>query len=50
MSAKRKGCTAVPGGEWFVRQAQSQYQLFTNQEPNEDLMRATFDMALQEEG
>ena len=49
MAAKKKGCTAIPGGEWFVRQAQAQYQLFTRKEPDEALMRATFDMALKED-
>ena len=25
----QKGCTPIPGGEWFVRQAQAQFKLFT---------------------
>jgi 3-dehydroquinate dehydratase/shikimate dehydrogenase len=47
--AMRKGCTAVPGGEWFVRQAQAQFKLFTGQPPDEALMRAAFTNALQED-
>lgn len=47
--AVRKGCTAVPGGEWFVRQAQAQFKLFTGQPPDEALMRAAFTNALQED-
>lgn len=47
--AVRKGCTAVPGGEWFVRQAQAQFTLFTGQAPDEKLMRAAFTNALQED-
>jgi len=46
MAAKSRGCTAVPGGEWFVRQAAAQFQLFTGQEPNDALLRATFEHAL----
>jgi shikimate 5-dehydrogenase len=45
----RKGCTAVPGGEWFVRQAQAQFKLFTGQPPDEALMRAAFTNAMQED-
>jgi 3-dehydroquinate dehydratase/shikimate dehydrogenase len=47
--AVRKGCTAVPGGEWFVRQAQAQFKLFTGQPPDEAMMRAAFTNALQED-
>ncbi|MDE0890836.1 MAG: type I 3-dehydroquinate dehydratase [Planctomycetota bacterium] len=43
------GCTAVPGGEWFVRQAARQYRLFTSQEPDEEMLRAAFRHALDEE-
>ena len=44
-----KSCTAVPGGEWFVRQAAQQYKLFTSQEPDNELLRAAFKHALDEE-
>lgn len=47
--AMAKGCTAVPGGEWFVRQAEAQFRLFTGQEPDRALMRAAFDHAYQED-
>ena len=47
--ALAKGCTAVPGGEWFVRQAAQQYKLFTSQEPDDELLRAAFRHALDEE-
>ncbi|MCZ6596143.1 MAG: type I 3-dehydroquinate dehydratase [Planctomycetota bacterium] len=50
MAAKRRGCTVVPGGEWFVRQAVAQYRLFTNTEPDEELMRKAFEHALGAEG
>ncbi len=45
-AARARGCTVVPGAEWFVRQACAQYQLFTHQEPDEALMRAAFEGAL----
>ena len=48
-AALAKGCTAVPGGEWFVRQAAQQYKLFTSQEPDNELLRAAFRHALDEE-
>ncbi len=48
--AMRKGCTPVPGGEWFVRQAQAQFKLFTGQDADEALMRAAFANALAEDG
>jgi shikimate dehydrogenase len=48
--AARRGCTAVPGAEWFVRQAVAQFRLFTNGEPNEPLMRAAFEHALADGG
>lgn len=47
--ARKKGCTAVPGGEWFVRQAQAQFKLFTGQDPDEALMRAAFTHAMQDD-
>ena len=49
MAAVERGCTAVPGGEWFVRQAARQFRLFTSQEPDDELMRAAFRHALDEE-
>jgi shikimate dehydrogenase len=42
VAAVERGCTAVPGGEWFVRQAVLQFQELTRAEPNEDLMRQAF--------
>jgi shikimate 5-dehydrogenase len=48
MRTKRTGGTPVPGGEWFVRQAQKQFELFTHQGADEALMRAAFEHALQE--
>ena len=49
LAARERGCVAVPGGEWFVRQAEAQYRLFTRSDPDSALMRATFDQALREE-
>ena len=49
MAAKSRGCAAIPGGEWFVRQAEAQYRLFTRKDPDQELIRATFDQALREE-
>jgi 3-dehydroquinate dehydratase/shikimate dehydrogenase len=49
VGAMARGCTAVPGGEWFVRQAAQQYKLFTTQEPDEELLRAAFRHALDED-
>ena len=46
VAARRRGCTAVPGGEWFVRQARAQFELFTHQEADEKLVRAAFENAL----
>ena len=48
-AAVEKGCTAIPGGEWFVRQAAQQYRLFTSQEPDDELLRAAFRHALDED-
>ena len=47
-AAAARGCTAVPGAEWFVRQAREQFQLFTHKEPDEPLLRAAFEGALQQ--
>jgi len=49
MAAMQRGCTAVPGGEWFVRQAAQQYKLFTSQDPDDELLRAAFRHALDED-
>jgi 3-dehydroquinate dehydratase/shikimate dehydrogenase len=45
-AALARGCTPIPGAEWFVRQAAGQFKLFTHQEPDEDLMRAAFENAI----
>ena len=50
LAATERGCTPIPGGEWFVRQAALQFKLFTNGEPDEDLMRATFEHAHAQSG
>jgi len=49
MSAQAKNCTAIPGGEWFVRQAREQFFAFTQTEPDGNLMRAAFETALGED-
>ena len=46
VAANERGCTAVPGAEWFVRQAAAQFRHFTQQDADEDLMRAAFENAL----
>jgi shikimate dehydrogenase len=43
--ARKRNNTLVPGGEWFVRQALEQFRRFTRTEPNETLMRKTFEHA-----
>ena len=45
-AARERGCLCVPGAEWFVRQARSQFEHFTHQQPDEPLMRAAFEHAL----
>jgi len=50
MAAKKRGCTCVPGGEWFVRQAREQYRLFTQGEPDDQVLRAAFENALAADG
>jgi 3-dehydroquinate dehydratase/shikimate dehydrogenase len=50
MEARRRGCTAVPGGEWFLRQAVAQFRLQTNQEADEAFMRSTLEHTLGAEG
>lgn len=44
-AAARRGATAVPGGEWFVRQAALQFRLFVERDPDEALLRAAFEHA-----
>lgn len=46
-AALERNCTAVPGAEWFVRQAHAQFRLFTQQEPDEALLRKAFEHALE---
>lgn len=46
-AARERNNTLVPGGEWFVRQALEQFRRFTRNEPDEKLMRATFEHAFQ---
>jgi 3-dehydroquinate dehydratase/shikimate dehydrogenase len=48
-AAHERGCTAVPGAEWFVRQAALQFRLFTHQEPHLALLRGAFEHALDAE-
>jgi 3-dehydroquinate dehydratase/shikimate dehydrogenase len=45
-AAHGRGCTAVPGAEWFVRQAALQFRLFTHQEPDAALLKHAFEHAL----
>jgi 3-dehydroquinate dehydratase/shikimate dehydrogenase len=45
-AAMKRGCTAVPGAEWFVRQAADQFKLFTHVDARDDLMRAAFESAI----
>jgi len=47
-AARERGCTAVPGAEWFVRQAAAQFRLFTAHDADESLLRAAFESALRE--
>ena len=49
MSARSRNCTAIPGGEWFVRQAREQFHKFTQTEPDSRLLRAAFETALGED-
>ena len=44
-AAHERGCTPVPGGEWFVRQAATQFKLLTNTDPDEELLRKSFEHA-----
>ncbi len=45
-AAVARGCTAVPGAEWFVRQAAGQFRAFTQAEPDDAVLRAAFENAL----
>ena len=45
-AAHARGCTPVPGAEWFVRQAALQFRLFSRQEPDMALLRHAFEGAL----
>jgi 3-dehydroquinate dehydratase/shikimate dehydrogenase len=49
-AAAQRGCTPVPGAEWFVRQAAAQFKLFTHQDARDDLLRAAFENAIKDEG
>jgi len=49
-AAHARGCTAVPGAEWFVRQAALQSRLFTRAEPDMALLRHAFEGALAADG
>ncbi|HVS17725.1 MAG TPA: hypothetical protein VMT18_03920, partial [Planctomycetota bacterium] len=44
--ATARGATAVPGAEWFVRQAGRQFEAFTHQAPDDAVLRAAFENAL----
>ncbi|HEX6885070.1 MAG TPA: type I 3-dehydroquinate dehydratase [Planctomycetota bacterium] len=50
VAAHARGCTAVPGAEWFVRQAALQSRLFTRAEPDVALLRHAFESALAADG
>jgi 3-dehydroquinate dehydratase/shikimate dehydrogenase len=45
-AAMKRGCTPVPGAEWFVRQAADQFKLFTHVDAKDELLRAAFESAL----
>lgn len=45
-AAVERGCTAVPGGEWFVRQAAEQFKAFTGVAADDALLRKAFEHAL----
>jgi 3-dehydroquinate dehydratase/shikimate dehydrogenase len=45
-AARARGCTPVPGAEWFVRQAAAQFRAFTRQDPDDAVLRAAFENAL----
>ena len=45
-AARARGCTPVPGAEWFVRQAAAQFQQFTQQAADESVLRSALEKAL----
>lgn len=45
-AAHARGGTAVPGAEWFVRQAALQFRLFAQRDPDVALIRHAFESAL----
>ena len=49
LAARDRQCIAVPGGEWFVRQAAAQFHHFTGTEPDAALLRSTFHTLVEEE-
>ncbi len=46
LDAAAQGAHAIPGAEWFHRQAVAQFEAFTGLQPDEELMRATLAGAL----
>ncbi|HIG87373.1 MAG TPA: type I 3-dehydroquinate dehydratase [Planctomycetes bacterium] len=46
IAAQERGCTCIPGAEWFVRQAAAQFELFTSHKADDALLRAAFEGAL----
>jgi 3-dehydroquinate dehydratase/shikimate dehydrogenase len=48
-AAAGRGCTSVPGAEWFARQAALQFRLLTGVEPDVALLRHTLASALEGE-
>ncbi|MDP6519240.1 MAG: type I 3-dehydroquinate dehydratase, partial [Planctomycetota bacterium] len=46
-AAAQAGAIPISGGEWFLRQAALQFQLFTGQEANKPLLRAALGGALE---
>jgi 3-dehydroquinate dehydratase/shikimate dehydrogenase len=49
-AAHERGCTAIPGAEWFARQAALQARLFLQAEPDLVLLRHALDGALAADG
>lgn len=45
-AAMQRDCTAVPGAEWFIRQAHAQFRMFTQHDADEELLRKAFEHAL----
>lgn len=46
-AARDRGCTCVEGAEWFVRQAAEQFEAFTGQRPDENVLRGAFQHAIE---